>query len=51
MFIFQKGKESREKKNKTQYNYGEKEMKRLKEQTLAVQRMQDYIEENLKKRD
>lgn len=47
--IFQKGKESREEKSETQYSYGVKEMERLKEQTLAVQRMQDYIEENLRK--
>ena len=39
-------KESREKKPLTRYNASCKELKGLKEQILAVQRMQDYIEKN-----
>ena len=44
--IEQNSKESREGFFSAQYNVSGKELRRMKEQVLAVQRMQDYIEKN-----
>ena len=44
--IEQNSKESREGFFSAQYNVFGKELRRMKEQVLAVQRMQDYIEKN-----